>query len=65
MGCKTKPIILIIIKDWGKTHSVDTHLFDKTSLGEEELLASPLTTTKSITITVFSLDSKLEHCELH
>ena len=40
MGCKTKPIILIIIKDWGKTHSVDTHLFYKMSLGgEEELLA--------------------------
>ena len=40
MGCKTKPIILIIIKDWGKTHSVDTHLFDKTSPYEEELVAS-------------------------
>ena len=40
MGCKTKPIILIIIKDWGKTHSVDTHLFDKTSPDEEELLAN-------------------------
>ena len=39
MGCKTKPIILIIIKDWGKTHSVDTHLFEKTSPDEEELLA--------------------------
>ena len=67
MGCKTKPIILIIIKDWGKTHSVDTHLFDKTSPDDEELLAaiaSPLTTTKSITITVFSLDSKLELCQL-
>ena len=44
MGCKTKPIILIIIKDWGKTHSVDTHLFDKTSLGEEDLLAASFST---------------------
>ena len=44
MGCKTKPIILIIIKDWGKTHSVDTHLFDKMSPDEEELLAASFST---------------------
>ena len=44
MGCKTKPIILIIIKDWGKTHSVDTHLFDKTSPYKEELLAASFST---------------------
>ena len=40
MRCKTKPIILIIIKDWGKTHSVETHLFDKASPHKEELLAA-------------------------
>ena len=44
MGCKTKPIILIIIKDWGKTHSVDTHLFDKMSPDKEELLADSFST---------------------
>ena len=50
MGCKTKPIILIIIKDWGKTHSVDTHLFDKMSPDKEELLPNQVQSQCSLLI---------------
>ena len=50
MGCKTKPIILIIIKDWGKTNSVDTHLFVKTSADKEELLPNQVQSQCSLLI---------------